>query len=194
MKETLGWVLTGVLAGVVMFSLATAHDPAPSMNDPIKTAAVPLATLEGPAESTAAATALADAYFSIARSGEAAESGRSDWLVRHEITLKGFDAEQGLSPRPEHPTNRGLAHADELRLAQAYAIVEEQNQRNARGTDPVTGDVIALTAALQAQYDWWLLGCEARWDDAKLTAVQQRFEDTLNALETARARNSLAAL
>lgn len=192
MKETMGWVVTGVLAGVAMFSLATARDPAPSMNDPVQTKdGVPLATLEGP---SSVATALADAYFSIARSDEGAANSQADWLVRHQITLKGFDAEQGLQPQPESPENRGLSKADEATLANAYALVEAQNQHNTQSRNPPKGDVIALSAALQAQYDWWLLGTEAGWAPKRLDNIRARFHDTLSALETARTRDTLAAL
>lgn len=194
MKETMGWVVTGVLAGVAMFSLATARDPAPSMNDPVKTQGAPLATLEGPSDARAAAAALADAYFAIARSDEGAASSQADWLVRHQITLKGFDAEQGLQPQPESPQNRGLGTADEATLAKAYDLVEAQNQHNTDSRTPPRGDVIALSAALQAQYDWWLLGTEAGWAPARLGKIRTRFEDTLSALETARTRDNLAAL
>lgn len=193
MKDTAGWVVTGALAGVAMFSLATARDPSPSMNEPLAAQGPALATLEDTATRNSA-DVLAEAYFSIARSEEAADPSQADWLIRHQMTLKGFDAEQGLNPVPETPDQHGLSSADTAALSNAHAALQRELLLTRQAGGARNGEIAALTAALQARYDWWVFGCEAAWATVRIEKARTLFEDTREALAHARARGALAVL
>ena len=144
MSETTSWVLSGVVAGLALLSLAaTGGQVAPARAESVLPVSMPKAVSNTPQPTRL----LASAYFDLARDG--ADLGFDDWYVRHEITLKGVAAQQGDPPLPEDPSSHTLSDQDRIPLV---AAGKELGGWQAQADHAPT--VMPLMATLQARYDW----------------------------------------
>lgn len=194
MSETTSWILSGAVAGVALMSLAAVGGDAreaPGAPASVRVAALGAAVRPGPG---VPADVLADAYFDRARAPEAPHAAFDDWLVRHAITLKGLAAERGDNPAPESVADHPIPKADQGPLKAAEARLRDLRAEMDTAADPVSGEVLALLAATQARFDYWLFAVEANAPPALRAAARAAFEDTRDALENAAHRHTLAQL
>lgn len=199
MNETLHWSLAGGLACAILLSLgfvgpepdiAVPTEPRDAATDEVGEATV-LALAWAPSQNAA----LAEAYMRIAQRQPEEPGASGDWLVRHQMTVKGLAARQGEKIDPEAPQARGLTPTLEIALIEARQDLIHWQQHVAQLPRlPNQSALYALAAEAQAQYDWWLFSAEAAWSQASLEDSQTTFDSALQAFRSALATAPIAQL